>query len=385
MFVSLDKRRVAAVAGPVVVLGLLASATAATSSALAAPSGRTGAAVNPLVRAERVIFAPISTCTVSPRGVATRASCVSDAVRTVAAPATVPTSVAISPDASVCKRGFLVTVRHASCGDFNLKFKIVELPSGKVVGTGTVNVKYDETLSAKSRTWSMTIAMELLSATGEARSGMLAPASIKCTGGCNAPGSPVLPLPLHEVASVPIQISSPGTATDFTHQTPKIFLRHAGASDTRDLPLPGMGPARCDSIAVKGSRGCVFSDLAAVYVLHLHGHGVNSVASHVKTAQRTKPGHFGWFGHGKALTRATSASIARKNRRVACRNKHFAPDTCDEYPFAATFQGASFFPHSNSTFPVPGDQNSREGALRVAMYRSERLLNKDPYFVFIVN
>ncbi len=63
----------------------------------------------------------------------------------------------------------------------------------------------------------------------------------------------------------------------------------------------------------------------------------------------------------------------------------FAPLTCDEYPFAATFQGAAFFPHSNSTFPVPGDQNSREGALRVAMYKSERLLNKDPYFVFIVN
>src|SRR6185437_11540712 len=292
---------------------------------------------------------------------------------------------AISPDASICKLGFLVTARHASCGDFNIKFKIVELPSGDVVGTGKVNVKYNETLSSNKRSWKLTVAMKLLSATGEATSGMLAPATIKCTGGCSAAGSPVFPLPLHEVASFAFGIKSPGTGTDFTHQTPKIFLRHAGAADTSDLPLPGMGPARCDSVAVKGTSGCAFSGVAGAYVLHLHGQGVNSVASHIEHAQRTKPRHFGWFGHGSPLTRATSSSVARKNRRAACAHKHFAPLTCDEYPFAATFQGAAFFPHSNSTFPVPGDQNSREGALRVAMYRSERLLKKDPYFVFIVN
>lgn len=332
-----------------------------------------------------IFVAHRSNCAVGAAGTATEAACVSGAANTVAVPATVPVSVAISPDASICRLGFLVTTRHASCGDFNLKFKIIELPSGKVVGTGKVNVKYRAALSSRKRSWNLPVSMELLSATGEAASGMLAPASIKCTGGCSAAGSPVFPLPLHEVASFTFVIKSPGTRTDFTHQTPKIFLRHAGASDTGDLPLPGMGPARCDSIAVKGTSGCAFSSVAGAYILHLHGHGVNSVASHIEHAQRTKPRHFGWFGHGSPLTRATSRSVARKNRRAACAHKHFAPLTCDEYPFAATFQGAAFFPRSNSTFPVPGDQNSREGALRVAMYRSERLLNKDPYFVFIVN
>jgi hypothetical protein len=48
-----------------------------------------------------------------------------------------------------------------------------------------------------------------------------------------------------------------------------------------------MGPTRCDSVAVKGTSGCAFSSVAGVYVLHLHGHGVNSVASHIEHAQRT--------------------------------------------------------------------------------------------------
>ena len=124
---------------------------------------------------------------------------------------------------------------------------------------------------------------------------------------------------------MPISIRSSGTGTDTTQQTPKIFLRHAGASDTGDLPLPGVGPARCDSIAVRGTSGCAFSDVAAAYVLQLHGHGVNAVAAHIQTAQRNKPRHFGWFNHGSPLTRATSSAVARRNRRAACAGKHFAP------------------------------------------------------------
>lgn len=57
--------------------------------------------------------------------------------------------------------------------------------------------------------------------------------------------------------------------------------------------------------------------------------------------------------------------------------------SCDEYPFAATYQGAAFFPHDNSTAVVPAKENSREGGLRVAMYKAERLLAKDAFWVII--
>jgi hypothetical protein len=75
--------------------------------------------------------------------------------------------------------------------------------------------------------------------------------------------------------------------------------------------------------------------------------------------------------------------VAAANRRKACGRKNFKPQTCDEYPFAATFQGAKFFPADNVTAAVPGSQNSAECGFRVAMYRSERLLNKDRYWVFV--
>jgi hypothetical protein len=117
---------------------------------------------------------------------------------------------------------------------------------------------------------------------------------------------------------------------------------------------------------------------------HLKG-SAGTVAKHDQVTQQTKPQHFGWFGHGKPLTRATSAAVAAANRAPACpKGKYPNPNTCDEYPYAATYQGTAFFPASNSSAPVSAKENSAEGAFRVAMYRTERLFNKDSYWVFVV-
>ena len=71
---------------------------------------------------------------------------------------------------------------------------------------------------------------------------------------------------------------------------------------------------------------------------------------------------------------------------AACgKTSYKKPYSCDEYPFAATFQGAHYFPADNRTAKVLGSQNSAEGAYRINMYRSERLLNKDAYWVFVIS
>jgi hypothetical protein len=296
-------------------------------------------------------------------------------------------SEAIPAASSLCKTNMVVRNRHASCGVATINYKIVQRPSGKVLGTGTVLVLYEEVLNAKSRSWNLPVSIEMVAATGVVKAGTKATTGIDCIGGCTpSPAWVGQPLSLDKVYTHTFHPASPGTATNTTHQTPIVVLTNPAATEqSPPFTLLSLGPARCDTgVAFKGTKGCVFSDVAGSYVLHLKG-GAGTVAKHDQVAQQTKPQHFGWFGHGKPLTRATSPGVAVANRAAACpKGKYPNPNTCDEYPYAATYQGAAFFPASNSSAPVSAKENFAEGAFRVAMYRAERLFNKDPYWVFVV-
>jgi hypothetical protein len=295
--------------------------------------------------------------------------------------ATGPLDPAIS---SLCGDKGIRRTRHAACGVVGIAVTIVQLPSKKVVGTGLVGFLYSEVLNNKSRHWLLQAEISLIKATGVLKTDAIATTGIACTGGCASSGRwTKLRLSQGKIYSHTFSISSPGSTTDTTHQTPVITFAHPISENVAPVVLSNLGPARCDSIAVTGSSGCVFSDIAAEYFVYLTGHNEDKVAANVDRGERSKPAHFGWFGHGSPLTRATSSSVAAANRRAACGKKNFKPLTCDEYPFAATFQGAKFFPADSVTRGVPGSQNSAEGGFRVAMYRSERLLNKDPYWVFV--
>lgn len=307
--------------------------------------------------------------------------CISPSVASAVAPRVA------APAASLCKQNAVVRSRHASCGVATIKYKVIQLPSKRVLGRGTVLVLYQEVLNALSRKWSLELSIEMVAASGVVEHHTKATIGMSCTGGCGVfPLFVQRTLSLDKVYSFTYHITSSGAKTYTTRQTPIVGLGNPAATkQSPPFTLLNLGPARCDSgVAYKGTSGCVFSDTAGSYVLHLKG-SVGAVAAHIQTAQQTKPRHFGWYGHGSPLTRATSAAVAKANRSVACPKKKYPnPDTCDEYPFAATYQGAAFFPQSNSSAPVSAKENSAEGGYRAAMYRAERLFNQDPYWVFIV-
>lgn len=305
--------------------------------------------------------------------------------RAVSTRSEVTQELALAPAAGLCKLAHVIRNRHSSCGEIKISYSIIAIPSGEVVGTAKVVTTYMETLSSRSRRWALELTMELEDATGEATSGVSGTIHIDCTGGCkNLTGPVSLPLPPGEAAGTQFIIESAGSKTNITHQAPVFFLSHPNATNTKNIKLPDLGPARCDSVAVARTHGCAFSDVAALYVLHVSGQGIKDVALHIEHAQRTKPHHFGWLGHGTPLKRLTIQKDIRANRRRACRGVHVpSGKSCDEYPFAATYEGASFFPGDSSAVAVPAKENSREGGLRVAMYKSERLLAKDAFWVII--
>jgi hypothetical protein len=135
----------------------------------------------------------------------------------------------------------------------------------------------------------------------------------------------------------------------------------------------------------------VFSDVAAAYYVYLTRHGMDGVAENILNGERSKPRHFGWYGHGSPLTRANSKEIADANRHVACGRTNFhKPWSCDEYPFADSFQGAFFFPHDYTIKKVLLAQNMAEGRARQRFYNGERLISApglhilDRYWVVVL-
>ena len=292
--------------------------------------------------------------------------------------------------ASLCVTGKVVRSRHASCAVTGVNYRVVEVPSGKVLGTGTITVGYKETLSAMSRTWSLVAGIELTHATGVVAAGTTATTDITCAGGCTASRPWARPLIEHKAYTHRFTISSAGRRTDVTSQVPVVDLVNPEAThQAAPVRLDSLGPARCDSDRLlrqfgKDTAGCVFKDVAASYDVYLTGHGEDQVARNVQRGQQTKSLHFGWYGHGRVLFRAPP-SVAARNRQAACgKTRYRKPYSCDEYPFAATYQGAFYFPSQNVTMKVPGTENSTEGGLRSAMYVSERLLYGDSYWVFVL-
>jgi hypothetical protein len=296
-----------------------------------------------------------------------------------------------------CLPLLIVTFRHSSCGLTSIDYSIINPDNGDVLGTGVIGVKYQETLNSNSWKWDLHLQIVLAAATDAVLTGTGADVGIACVNCSTAVLPWVTPLVLGVPESHTWAIaahSAPKVIT--TRQAPIVAITNPQATDQAPpVPLGNLGPARCDKLAwttkTRTTQGCVFSNVAAVYIVYLTRHNMDKVAENIEIAQQTKPHHFGWFGHGKPLTRANNAEIANANRKTACRGTNYhRPWSCDEYPFADTYQGAFFFPHDNRTAKVLQTQNSTEGQARQQFYNSERLISAvslhilDPYWVVVM-
>ncbi|MEU3317368.1 NucA/NucB deoxyribonuclease domain-containing protein [Streptomyces sp. NPDC006656] len=150
--------------------------------------------------------------------------------------------------------------------------------------------------------------------------------------------------------------------------------------------IPGSGTAstkiRCDD-QLRGVRaGCVLPDFTPTVDMS----ALPKIAETIRGIQQR--GGYGVPGdHARALHRTTNASTIRSNRRAVCgRNVVGRPPAagvqCDEYPFASTKEGGTTL----STFYrgwawVPAAENTNQGNLLSILYRDNRVLDGDPFWV----
>ncbi|MFG1791199.1 LGFP repeat-containing protein [Nocardia sp. NPDC049149] len=141
--------------------------------------------------------------------------------------------------------------------------------------------------------------------------------------------------------------------------------------------------ARCDSVEYK--VGCVNDKaLAGVGYNAQRNPKISEVAQHVFDAQATLPSH--WGVYEVPIERTLDTTLKDANRAVACPDGWATlPDTCDEYPMATTYQGASkVAPGDWSRRKVPKEANDSQGGVTGAAYLSGRILEKERFVVLAV-
>jgi hypothetical protein len=176
--------------------------------------------------------------------------------------------------------------------------------------------------------------------------------------------------------------------------------------------LGNLPALRCDKgLAEVGTKGCVFHEAAAVYLLKTPPQfGVTEAAEHVREAQAygspgkllLKPQTRAFASNTSDATRGlqrfkNSTMFQKPNNKAACTaatsifkttvvKKSFSCSAdprnceCDEYPFNSTWQGAAYERSTTSVKLINGDQNLNAGGGDLTkFYRNQRLLDLADY------
>jgi hypothetical protein len=286
-----------------------------------------------------------------------------------------------------CPAGFTYN-RTESCFSGTGQYVVKEKNTGAILGGSGVAETSRVTLDPRNRNnTKQTVTIELTSPWGAAvaTTGLV---QIVCSA-CEATGTGVQQLLPDTAATFTFTVSSPGTATVKDVQVPQLTLQPDFPNTT-----PGIGRVgpythpRCDSTPRVGPNtgGCVYYEFTPTYDVSTTNNDTAEVAWHILWAQRNLNNHWGWQGHGPELTRTMSPSIIAANRDTACPRDIPRPEgkSCDEYPFASTYQGASRNPDF-SCHMVNAVQNRLEGnRYRQPWYASNRILDGDKFWVNVV-
>ncbi|MEU9281456.1 hypothetical protein AB0D87_42120 [Streptomyces sp. NPDC048342] len=299
---------------------------------------------------------------------------------------------------------------------------------GEVLGTGVVLVSANATLSVSSGQWPESQTVTLSEATGSVLgTGLGVTLTASCTAACTA----TVPNPWAGSRLLKVGQSATGNVT---------FLSTPGAGLVSDITTkydlrvdqPGTSPinidatwsnprqVRCDTtFASNTSTGCVISSVRAGLILPLSSYG--AAAATYGWAEANLIDH--WGSTANPIQRLASDTTQTANRTNTCGAGATRPfvtlpanvpdDSCDEYPFAASYQGGTngalcadvvpllqngvwqFYQDPNAPAVthnepcvrghVPLTQNSAAGGKVGSNSQTERIIDLEKYEVVITN
>ncbi|WP_326634818.1 DNRLRE domain-containing protein [Nonomuraea fuscirosea] len=214
-------------------------------------------------------------------------------------------------------------------------------------------------------------------------------------------------------------IDAPGSGTGdqirYCKISPWVNYQQADLESRHYHLHPTKNPAlfRCDTSRVIKSYkgGCIVWHIRPIFMLDENDDLVTKSASHIAAAlynpqttipkagngvPKKIPGAFQWWAPGCTyggclkVTRASAkvkGTIPYNNRKKAistCKlfiRQYWDPDSCDEYPFASTLQGASQTDYHFSVAVIEGEDNCLAGSRLGHWYNRVRLLETDEFWV----
>lgn len=282
----------------------------------------------------------------------------------------------------------------------------------QLLGTAEFLVLSWMDLNPSSRTYQVGVDIQKRNPTGVWVAGGEVSAEFVCyqmqgAGTCDAQGStPSLFVSIGTGLAGTWDATSIGTGIDVT-TAGIVFQARSSATDVTYARVGAPQPTevRCDSHTYVRSTapGCVnygVDPWLTTYSTSDAAHGIT--ATHIKNAQASLPDH--WSQRtisgtnpdgrillgpsGTPLTRLYNRPIQDANRTAACAGfvKNDAEDSCDEFPFASTNQGASLVPDPTrrSVAHVPLADNVSAGRfLNTNLYSLQRVLDGEAFWITV--
>lgn len=280
----------------------------------------------------------------------------------------------------------------------------------ELIGTAKFQFVSWNVLSPSSRTWEVGIDISKMEATGVWVSGGEVSAQPDCyavTGTCEEEFSSAAFASLATDLQGTWSETSTSSGIDVAVNNFDLTFR-SSPQDLAWATLRSSQPTniRCDSLSYPrgGAPGCVSSSatpwMTGYYYTSSDTHG--QAAGHIKSAQQALPDHWGlrqpagydsqgritFSLQGTPLERiGGQPELTRQNRAAACAG--FVPidsnDSCDEFPFASTYQGASFIsdPTRRSVAHIPRAENSLGGSVLQEFYSKNRVIDGDEFYVTV--
>jgi hypothetical protein len=184
-----------------------------------------------------------------------------------------------------------------------------------------------------------------------------------------------------------------GSAAAFTTTMSfSVDMLYQNPNTTGTTPLT-VGPTvdiRCDSAAyfapTKG--GCAYpSFVDNIFDVSAANPKIAPAAEFMADAQNEITNHAGQPSSDTPLQRTTNKDIKKDNREVACKGVTSKPgNSCDEYPFATTYQGAAQVPVGDwKSKSLKASANSLVGSYLSTFVLKNRIMDGDPYYVNITS
>jgi hypothetical protein len=173
------------------------------------------------------------------------------------------------------------------------------------------------------------------------------------------------------MADTELYFLAPGVEEPFTHSWTEVSYHNRCDSTLAETPKEG---------------GCAFNEVIPDLVLDKTNEKYGLHAQFVERAQQDTPDHFGARGLGQPLQRLTDEERITDNRNVSCagfvKDPNVPGDSCDEYPYASTYQGANEIGRARvAVGHVPLPHNREGGNALKSFLLANRVIDGDKYWV----